>query len=75
MFLEISQNSQKNTGARPANLLKKKTLAQVFFCGFCETSKNIFFKERLWTPALANFFGNFQNIFEQLHCTKNEVFP
>ena len=52
VFLEIWQNSQKNTcartsfnkvaGFRPATLLKKETLAQMFFCEFCEISKNTF---------------------------------
>ena len=32
----------------PATLLKKKTLAQVFSCEFCEISKNTFFTEHLW---------------------------
>ena len=35
MFLEISQNSQEKTCV--------KSLAQVFFCEFCEISKNTFF--------------------------------
>ena len=37
MFFEISQNSHENTcarGLRPATLLKKETLTQVFFCEF-----------------------------------------
>ena len=33
------------------NFIKKETLAQVFSCEFCETSKNTFFTERLWTTA------------------------
>ena len=32
---------------RPATLLKKETLAQVFSCEFCEIFKNAFFIERL----------------------------
>ena len=32
----------------PATLLKKKALAQVFSCEFCEISKNTFFTEYLW---------------------------
>ena len=31
--------------------LLKETLAQVFSCEFCETSKNTFFTERLWSTA------------------------
>ena len=52
VFLEISQNSQENTCARDSfliklqaeacNFIKKKTLAQVFSCEFCEISKNTF---------------------------------
>ena len=36
-FLEILQNSQENSYVR---VLKKETLAQVFSCEFCESSKN-----------------------------------
>ena len=62
MFLEISQNSQENTcakdflnkvaGLRPraCNFIKKKSLAQVFACEFCEISKNTFFHR---TPLVA----------------------
>ena len=54
VFLEISQNSQKNTRARvslliklqaPAlayNFIKKETLTQVFSCEFCGISKDTF---------------------------------
>ena len=55
VFLEISQNSQKNTCARASfliklqaeaeacNFIKKEALEQVFSCEFCEISKNTFF--------------------------------
>ena len=52
VFLEILQNSQENTCARVAfliklqqacNFIKKETSAQVFSCEFCEISKNTFF--------------------------------
>ena len=33
------------------NFIKKETLAQVFSCEFCETSKNTFFTEHLWATA------------------------
>ena len=33
---------------RPVTLLKKKALAQVFSCKFCEILKNTFFTEHLW---------------------------
>ena len=40
----------KVAGLRPATLLKKETLAQVFSCTFCEISKNTFFYR---TPPVA----------------------
>ena len=36
------------------NFIKKETLAQVFFCEFCEISQNTFFTEHLWTTASLN---------------------
>ena len=61
MFSETSQNSQENTCARvsfsiklqpeASNFIKKDTLAQVFSCEFCETSKNTFFAEYLRVTA------------------------
>ena len=33
------------------NFIKKEILAQVFFCEFCEISKNAFFTEHLWATA------------------------
>ena len=36
----------KVAGLRPANWLKKETLAQVFSCEFCEISKLLFIKVR-----------------------------
>ena len=58
VFLEILRNSQENTLVRVSFLIKlqasvcdfikNKTLAQVFFCEFCEVSKNTFFTEHLW---------------------------
>ena len=47
VFLKISQN----TCARVSFLIKLQTLAQVFFCEFCEIFKNTFFTEHLWTTA------------------------
>ena len=46
---------------RPATLLKKEALAQVFSCEICEISKNAFFTEHLWTTASA-FKGTFTGI-------------
>ena len=34
----------------PRTLLKKETLAQGFFSGFYEISKNNFFTEHVWAP-------------------------
>ena len=36
------------------NFIKKETLAQVFFCEFCEISKNTFFTEHVWATAFYN---------------------
>ena len=57
MFLQISQNLQKKhqewslyvikSQAHYLNLYWNKTPAQMFFCDFCEISKNIFFTEPL----------------------------
>ena len=33
------------------NIIKKKTLAHMFSCEFCEISKNTFFTEHHWTTA------------------------
>ena len=41
----------KLAGLRPATLLKKENLVQVFSCEFCEISKNTFFTEHLWMAA------------------------
>ena len=51
VFLEISQTSQENTCLLACNFIKKKTLAQVFSCEFCEISKNTFFIEHLLATA------------------------
>ena len=53
VFLVISQNSQENTCARVSflNFIKKEAQAQVFFCGFCEISKNTFLHR---TPLVAS---------------------
>ena len=55
------QNSQENTFARVSfliklqdsafNIIKTKAVAQVVSCEFCETFKNTFFTEHLWTSA------------------------
>ena len=41
---------QRCSGLRPATLLKKETLTQVFSCEFCKISKNTFFHR---TPLVA----------------------
>ena len=56
VFLKISQISREKTCARvsflvadprPATLLKKETLAQVFSCQFCEIFKSTFLYRNL----------------------------
>ena len=61
VFLKFLQNSQENTCARVSFLtmlqvsaykfIKKEILAQVFFCEFCEISKNTFFAKHLRATA------------------------
>ena len=56
VILEISANSQQKhlcqilffnkVAGATCNFIKKKTLAQVFSCEFCEISKNSFFYRR-----------------------------
>ena len=66
MFLEISQNLQKNTCARVSFLIKlqacnfnkKETLTQVYSCEFCEIYKNTFFTEHLWWLVLYDILVN-----------------
>ena len=43
----------KAGGLRPAIVIKKRTLMQVFFCEFCEIFKNTFFIEHLRTSTSA----------------------
>ena len=59
--LEILQNLQEKTcvrvsflikiQARACNFIEKETLAQVFSCEFCKSSKNTFFTEQLRVTA------------------------
>ena len=42
------------------NFIKKETLAQVFYCEFCEISKNTFFTEHL--QATASLLSNYTYI-------------
>ena len=61
VFLKISQNSQENTCTKVAeacNSIKKEALAQVLSCEFCETFKNIFFKEQFWATASEHLVSN-----------------
>ena len=48
--LNISQNVSRKTKSHEA-FIKKETLAQVFFCEFCEISKNTFLTEHLRVTA------------------------
>ena len=45
----------KIAGLKACNFIKKETLTQVFFCEFCEISKNTFSKEHLGTTASEMF--------------------
>ena len=60
VFLEISQKSQENTCARVSFLinLQALTLALLFSCELCETSKNTYFYR---TPPVAASVFNFTN--------------
>ena len=49
--LRQSLSFNKVAGLRSATLFKKKILAQVFSCQFCEIFMNTFFTEHLWTTA------------------------
>ena len=42
------------------SFLKKKTLAQAFFCEFSEICRKTIFTEHLWTTASANSTGVFR---------------
>ena len=67
MFLEILQNSQENSCARVSflkkiqtetcNFIKKKTLAQVFSCEFCEILRTPFCIEHLGWPRLTLYWA------------------
>ena len=47
---KIADKSWQIIGLRPATLLKKETLGQVFSCEFCEIYKNTFYYR---TPLVA----------------------
>ena len=53
------------------NFIKKEALAQMFFCEFCEISKNTFFTEHLWATAseICNWVerGSFQIIYAAIN--------
>ena len=46
--------------ALACNFTKKETIAQVFFCDFCEIFKNTFFTDHLRANAL--LFDGFRNV-------------
>ena len=48
--------TRKHLCLRPeaCNFIQIETLAQVFYCEFCEISKNTFFTENLWATASNN---------------------
>ena len=82
VFLEISQNSQKNTCVRVSFLVKfkpeacsfieKETLAQVFSCEFCKISKNTLFYR---TPAAAASTLSLDKLQRSLRNLKCCIFP
>ena len=43
VMIKIADKPWQIIGLGPATLLRKKTLAQVFSCEFCETYKNTFY--------------------------------
>ena len=65
MFLEVSQNPQKNTCAKVFFFNKFAGLAPVFFCEFCEISKNIFFHR---TPMVAASAVRIERFYGFLNC-------
>ena len=69
MFLEISQNSQENTCAR-VFLIKKKILAHVFSCEFCEISKITFSYK---TPVAASWLKRPLTIVAKLFILDNSM--
>ena len=58
-FLKVFRSSHRRCSVRKGvlgnlksyNFTKKETLAHLFFCGFCEVSKNTVFTEHLWATA------------------------
>ena len=70
MKKSVLRNSTNFTGKhlclRPATLLKKETLVQVFSCQFCEISKNTFFTEHLWTTVLLLLNSNYIQAYPQV---------
>ena len=46
----MPESFNKVVDLTPATL-KKETQEQLFFCEFCEISKNTFFTERLWMTS------------------------
>ena len=51
------------------NFIKKETLAQVFFCEFCEIYKGTFFREHLWATASEG------RKYTSVHCNKSAAKP
>ena len=50
VMIKIADKPWQIRGLGPASLLRKKTLAQVFSCEFCEIDKNTFYYR---TPLVA----------------------
>ena len=48
---EQNENNNEEAESKPATFLKKETPTQLFFCEFCEISKNTYFVEHLQTAT------------------------
>ena len=65
-FFSYCRSSHRRCSVRTpepeaSNFIKKKTLAQMFSCEFCEISKNTFFTEHLQATASANMLLKLAN--------------
>ena len=54
MKKSVLKNFTKFAGIHLCQFLAALQKAQVFYCGFCEISKNTFFTEHLWMTASVN---------------------
>ena len=69
----MKSNCNKVAGPLPEFLLKN-TPAQMFFCNFCEISKNTFFTGSLWVTTSGSsgcYLKTYQN---DINCVSNSEF-